>query len=368
MAYSWKKQGTINASQCGSTDSTNFPVTVALDGNVQAADTDLKTVGNGGFVQNANGFDIRPYSDAALTTALTFELVFFDGATGKVEMHVNIPTLSHTSDTVIYLAFGDSSISTDGSSNGTWDSNFQGVYHLKDGTTLSGNDSTATPANGTLVNTPTATAGQIDGAMNTVAASNQHISLGNPTKLQITGNLTIETWINITTEANSQIVTKDKDTGGRAYTFDYLGTSSKKNRLYINGGTSLILGNTALSTSTWYYIVGTYLSGGSAKLNLYLNGASDATEINAADGSIPSATANVLIARREYTGFEQNFGGKIDEVRISNSVRSADWILSTYNAQKASSTFITWGAKQATASSRAGTILRGGTFLGGTFR
>src|SRR6185436_5508529 len=134
MSFAYYKTATLDHTQAGVGNSTNWPLTINV------TDADFKTVGNGGFVQNANGYDIRPYSDSALTTPLTFELVNFNAATGALEMHVKIPTLSVSVDTVIYIAFGDSGISTDGSSSSTWDSNFKMIQHLPNGSSLSAND------------------------------------------------------------------------------------------------------------------------------------------------------------------------------------------------------------------------------------
>ena len=64
---------------------------------------------------------------------------------------VNVATLSHTTDTVIYLFYGNSSVTTDQSNaGGTWNSNFMGVWHFPNGTTLSANDSPANGNNGTI--------------------------------------------------------------------------------------------------------------------------------------------------------------------------------------------------------------------------
>ena len=52
MAFAYYKSLTLASAQAGGSDSTDWPLTIALDGNVQAADADLKTVANGGFVPN----------------------------------------------------------------------------------------------------------------------------------------------------------------------------------------------------------------------------------------------------------------------------------------------------------------------------
>ncbi len=141
-AFGYYSPVSINAAQVPSTQ-TDFAVLVSQ------TDNRFKTVGNGGHVQNASGFDIRPYTDSTLVTAITgYELERYNASTGEVVMWVKVSSLS-SSTTPFVLAYGDSGISTDGSSSTTWDSNFLAVYHLKDGTTLNVNSSTGSN-NGTI--------------------------------------------------------------------------------------------------------------------------------------------------------------------------------------------------------------------------
>src|SRR5438552_1444892 len=93
------------------------------------------------------------------------------------------------------MYYGSSATANDQqSSTGTWDSNFKGVWHLPNGTTLTPNDSTSNSNNGTLVNTPTATSGQIDGGANFVSGSNQYITAP---AIEPTSALTVEGWFNV---------------------------------------------------------------------------------------------------------------------------------------------------------------------------
>src|SRR5262249_19814306 len=114
----------------------------------------------GGHVTSPSGYDIRPFSDAALTQALTYQLVpgTYNSSTGTFEMWVQCTAVNGG---IIYLAYGDATITTDGSGN-PFDSDFKRVYHLADGSTLSATDTTGTQ-NGTFVGSPTAGTGQIDG-------------------------------------------------------------------------------------------------------------------------------------------------------------------------------------------------------------
>src|SRR5215470_16482461 len=87
-----------------------------------------------GHVNRSDGFDIRPFSDIALTAAMIYELEYYNSSTGQIVMWVFVPSLSSAADTTIYLAYGSPSFTTDGSSSATWDGNYKAVYHLKDGT------------------------------------------------------------------------------------------------------------------------------------------------------------------------------------------------------------------------------------------
>lgn len=127
----------------------NNPAITAEDVNnfivqLQYTDNRFKTVGNGGHVQDAQGDDIRPYSDSTCLTAITgYEKQFYDGSAGKIVINVK-RNLSHTADTVFYLCYGKASLTTDGTSlSGTYgDAGYISVYHFEDagGGTLNRND------------------------------------------------------------------------------------------------------------------------------------------------------------------------------------------------------------------------------------
>jgi len=143
------------------------------------------------------------------------------------------------------------------------------------------------------------------------------------------------TWVNLDTlpggDTEYSIVAKDKNTGGRAYTMDYTDRdgsciASHCVRFYINGGggANEILGDTEFDLGRWYHITGVYSTSGT--LDIYVNGQSDNSQETGADTSIPTATANLLIGAREFSGNEDHFDGQIDEVRIWNRALSSEEI------------------------------------------
>ena len=126
------------------------------------------------------------------STKLKWEIEKYDPDDGQLIAWVKIPTLSSTTDTSFYLFYGDPSITSDQSDRvNTWDSNFKAVYHLGNGTTLTASDSTG-GNNGTLFHSPTAVAGEIDGAAHFVSASTQTINLGSPSDFPITTAWTMQ--------------------------------------------------------------------------------------------------------------------------------------------------------------------------------
>ncbi len=143
--YGYYRALTIDHTLCGSSDSSNFPVLVSL------TDATLKSVANGGHVNNASGFDIAFSSDSAGLTLIPFELVNYNAATGAIEFWVSVATLSHTTDTVIYMQYGGTSITDHSNKAGVWASAYKAVYHLGDGTTLNLTDSSQSGNNLTNV-------------------------------------------------------------------------------------------------------------------------------------------------------------------------------------------------------------------------
>ncbi len=73
----------------------------------------------------------------------------------------------------------------------------------------------------------------------------------------------------------------------------------------------------------------------------YLNGSLTG---QTASGSLGSGNTITLGYRPDQPG--QPWTGNLDEIRVSNIARSADWIAAEYNNQKNPSTFYSIGAAQ----------------------
>src|ERR1035437_8448915 len=106
MAFSYYRSLTIDHTKCGSANSSSFPVLVSL------SDATFKDASHSGHVQSSSGYDIIFTSDSAGTTKIPWEIESYDNVNGVLVAWVNVATVSHTVDTVIYVFYGDASIST----------------------------------------------------------------------------------------------------------------------------------------------------------------------------------------------------------------------------------------------------------------
>jgi len=346
MAFGYYSPISINAAQVPSTQ-TDFPVLVSI------TDARFKTVANSGHVQNASGFDIRPYSDSGLSTAITgYELERYNATTGEVVMWVKVGSLS-SSTTPIYLAYGDSGISTDGSSTTTWSNGFLGVYHLKDGTTLSVADSTGSN-NGTN-HSATATAGKIDGGASFASASSQFIDLG--TAIHPVA-ITISAWVNGTTFPAAYNAVVARVPSGNDFWGLWVKSTGKLACIAQRSPTFTVsydgTGSHTLSTGTTYYLTMVFNNAlTTAALVGYVNAASDGSVNVGTQFDLQNIAATVDIASDPLTS-PRFWNGMLDEVRIASSARSANWITTEYNNQSAPGTFETLGSEVAVTISATG--------------
>lgn len=152
--------------------------------------------------------------------------------------------------------------------------------------------------------------------------SDQSLIVGDVPEARITGPLTIVTRFRSFDDAlGQQIVAKDNNSGGRAYTLDYDSQAGRQVRFYINGGgggtSDPILNSGAagfdLVNSRWYLIVATFKPG--SFIRLYIDGKLWSSG-SANYSNIPSATANLRYGRRDYSGEEAPMDGEIAHVYV----------------------------------------------------
>ncbi len=145
--YAYRRSIDIQESRIpGASALANFVILVDL------TDNDLRSCSNGGYMENPNGWDIRfTWWNGSTWITLYHDIEGYDATTGRITAWVQIPSLSATSNTTIYLYFGNPSINTNSSSTATWNAFYRGVWHFNG--TL--NDATGNANNGNNFGTTT---------------------------------------------------------------------------------------------------------------------------------------------------------------------------------------------------------------------
>lgn len=329
-AYTYAKKITINHLKVPATV-TDFPVYVTTtDDNLKLYPT--------GHIRNANGYDLKFFTNPSCTTPLSWEPESYDGTAGTWVGWVKVPSVSHTADTDFYVCYGDAAINTpQWTAGAAWDSGYQGVYHLADGTTLQTFDSVQLLGNGVDHGGVAATSGKLDGAG---TFSGAYLSLGN-TGIHYT-NLTVEAWVNpASSAANKMIMSKGYDGSNTEWQLAITDASYHVGWSTYNGSTvGVATSVAALTQNVWSHVVGTY---DGTNWKLYINGDIDSTVA----GAGPTSTVKEMEMGAVATGVNgsQPWDGKLDEIKISNVARDADWIKTEYDNQNDPATFLTFGAE-----------------------
>jgi len=289
---------------------------------------------------------------------------YYDTATQEALYWVRVPQVDANSTTdKIVVAYGnDPNGSDQDNPTAVWDSNFKMVQHLNDTTTSTITDSTSNANNGTKVaaNNPIQAIGQVKYGQ-TFDGTDDSINCG--TNASLLGALT-------TTAGTVSAWVKPTDLPVSGYQRTILATRGQETPTelgwgllnYNNAGTQQLYilfwskrtgyTNHTLSTSAITKVDGVFSSDTPI---IYVNGTAQSTT---ASGTGDSTPTSALYLGKHGAYRTEYWKGLLDEVRISNSTRSADWIkLEYYSMAKTnfngdngvSSPFITYGAEALTA-------------------
>lgn len=216
-AFSRRKPITIDFNQVsGPSNLTNFPVLVSL------VDTDLELAPSGDVI-SPEGYDILFRAEDDTTCGgvgtspcvLDHEIERYDGGTGTLVAFVRVPVLQSSVNTVIYMYYGDASITcSQENSEGVWDGNFREVFHLDE----TGDYQDSGKAGVTAVTKGTVTqgvAGKVGLASRFNGPTESRLIASDGT-VPASGSMTFEAWIYLNTLQSGNFtgfVTKGRDSG-----------------------------------------------------------------------------------------------------------------------------------------------------------
>jgi hypothetical protein len=180
--WSYRKPITIDADKVAG-DLTDFPVLISL------TDSDLAD-----YAQNF-GEDI--FFTTSGGTKLSHEIESFNSYTGELYAWVEIPSLSSTTDTEIYMYFGNSDCSSQEDVTGTWSNGYVAVYHMNDATTSTILDSTSNDNDGTkkAANEPIETDAKIYKGQE-FDGTDDYVFLSDSSSLNPSSEITWNFWVN----------------------------------------------------------------------------------------------------------------------------------------------------------------------------
>src|SRR3989344_3606321 len=353
QSWGFRKKITIdNTKVSGSADHTNFPILIN------------STIPELASLAQSDGDDIL-FTSADGSTKLDHEIESYTSASGKLIAWVEIPTLDYDNDTVIYMYYGNAVATTQENETGTWaGGNYVYVHHLEEGdstTTDFYDDSTTNDLDGTLTDADadtTSVTGQIDGALDFTGDPDVDSVLVKDNALLDLNPATSYTWEfwlapDVFTEWQSLYVADDIDID---YIQFYVHTTADTAWGAVTAGVSVgwidsdgdktyrHTNNSVLTAGTLAHVVVVYDSSQlqASRWRIYING-TDQTNTSDTNSSGTIDTIGTTQTEIAEGNGDLNFNGKIDEVKFSNSLRSADWIATEYNNQSSPSTFYSFG-------------------------
>ena len=329
---------TIDHTQVDS-DLTDFPVYI-----------NLADLGSGFFSHlNSDGGDIRVTEDDG-TTEVPREVVSASTTAETGELYFKAPNISSSSDTTFYIYYGDSGASdyadsaTYGRDN-VWTNGFEAVYHMEEdpgGSAPQMVDSTGNGHDDTTHNMDSSnqTTGKIEygvhhdgGTEYTQGAGFTNLGTSNMA-------YSVSSWFNAdVSETAGNLLHVSSNSGGTGWCLPMLSIGGSVIRATSwTGGEVDAVGTTPISQGSWEQGYATWDS--SNGLNVYLNGA---FEDNATQATFSASGASDYVSTGlspgSCAGNQGYFAGGIDEVRIENVHRNADWISATYRNQATSTDF-----------------------------
>jgi len=333
--FSYRKKITIDHDQVPG-DLINFPIWVSL------TSTDFLDSAHGGHIQ-PDGDDIAFYSYDN-STQYNHEIELYNGTTGTIGIWVNITYLSSSSDTNIWMYYGDADSGNQEHVNDVWDTGYAAVFHCND---VSGglNDSTSHNYDGTENNTPVY-----------LTASN----LGYGITLDGDDGFTLPDSLGIVeTEFTCFAYVKCSNAGPgvnmriidllrEVYAIPiYYVAADDDIEFYSRSDASsndwAILHSNIVDTSAYHLYVSTYNEslGGDEKKAYHNSSLADQNSVT--DISVGVATYKNCVGMK----YDETEGwlGIIDEIRICSNARSTNYVTTNYNMFTNQSTFITFGAE-----------------------
>lgn len=331
-AWAYRREITLNNS-AASQSLTNFPVYLAFSSS------------NFTFANaKSDAGDLR-FTSSDGVTQLSYEIQFWDQGTQIGRVWVKVPTITADNNTKIYVYYGNLAATTTENNAGVWDG-YVFSSHLEDAPSNPAPqviDLTANANNGSArVNLTDADliTGKLGQAYNFDGTRDDGFDVANSASLAINSSVSFSFWLRVPSQYSLGIVLQrgiltantnysvafDEDTGTIYFGYN---TGTGADHIYAVNG--------AFVGDVWRHITINYIFGSPGSAQVYSNGVlvgggSWVSNTGAAAYTV-DAGEGLRIAGDAVSGFN----GDLDELRISNTIRSSSWALAEYTNQNGTS-------------------------------
>jgi hypothetical protein len=301
----------------------NFPILISI------IDTDLRDKAQ------TDGDDILFMDGADTAKRLYHEIEHFDASTGELIVWINVSQLSSSMDTILCLYYGNPTAAMQAIPERVWTNHFNAVWHLN--TLYDSSKYNNHGINHGTINT----AGKI-GTATSFDGINDYIEVPNDPSINFhdTNKLSISLWAynqDATASKSESLLSKGTGAYDRGY------------NLYINKNTNLLGmaikdGNIGYSHKSkqiiyenqWFHVV--VMWDGTTQYS-YINGEFDNSTYH---GPVQLADDTKILEignHWAYTGNNHPLHGIVDELHLSDTVRSPEWIQTQFSNQNNPNTF-----------------------------
>jgi hypothetical protein len=288
------------------------------------------------------------FTAADATTLLDHEVEAYGG--GALVAWVRIPSLPATTDTTIYLYYGNANPPAPVPA-ATWSTDFLAVYHLQQdpGGGAAGDikDATANHHDGTAgaaMSSTESVAGQVGRAIQFAGGGDY---VGVPT-LDLGNAFTISMWLNMQSPSGIHSLlsnsSDNSDTDGMRFFVNSDNSSDHSIHVETGNGSSTasaITPHDAVTVGQWTHVAAVVdRTNGQASIIV--------------DGQLANAgSSSILTSFRTASDFElarmktnNSFPGVLDEIELAAALRPIEWIRTEYNDQREPSAFYRVGVEE----------------------
>jgi hypothetical protein len=306
----------------------DFPLMISI------SDPDFRSTANGGIVENESGFDIVFSSDLVGTSRLAHEIDAYDPVNGNLLAWVKISSL--TGGTELFVHYGDPALTTSQENVAqVWSAGYAGVWHLTNLVDSTGHTGAANAIGTTVV------AGQLASGRDFTGTDRIEIEAVAANQNVFDGGGTVEAWARPRSGGDGGFGRiADKGTWGIMTGDGNTPNSLQFSRVYASASGNW---HTPLDSFAKNQLAHVAASFDTETPNIlpavYIDGVVITTDADVPAGGPLGDGAVKLVIGDRITG-DRSYDGVIDELRISNVVRSAGWIATEFANQLDPTSFL----------------------------